>query len=221
MTQTIRVLLADDHAIVRDGIRSLLATEPGIEVVGEAADGHEAVAKAEDLRPDVFLMDLVMPGMDGLEAIRRIVARQPDARILVLTSFAGDDKVFPAIKAGAVGYLLKDCDADELVRAIRQVHDGQSWLHPRVARLLVQEVASSLSAPAAPQPDIPPPAEPLSARELQVLRLAAAGLSNRDIAECLIVTVGTVKSHLHNIYGKLGTRSRTQTLARARELGLL
>ena len=220
MTETIRVLLADDHAIVRDGIRSLLATEPGIQVVGEAADGQEAVAMAESLKPDVFVMDLVMPGMDGLEAIRRIVTQQPDARILVLTSFATDDKVFTAIKAGAVGYLLKDCDADELVQAIRQVYEGQSWLHPRIARLLVQEVASNHSAPGTAQPDAPPTVEALSARELQVLRLAAGGLSNREIAECLIVTVGTVKSHLHSIYGKLGVESRTQALVRARELGL-
>jgi NarL family two-component system response regulator LiaR len=126
----IRVLVADDHAIVRKGICALLATEPDIEVVGEAKDGREAIAGAERLRPDVILMDLVMPSMDGLEAIRRIVASQPEARVLVLTSFAGDDKVFPAVRAGALGYLLKDSGPEDLVQAIHQVYRGESSLHP-------------------------------------------------------------------------------------------
>jgi len=130
MTSPIRVLVADDHAIVRKGIRALLATEADIEVVGEAADGKEAVEKAERLHPDVILMDLVMPGMDGIEATRRITTRQPETRILVLTSFAEDEKVFPALKAGALGYLLKDAGPEELVRAIRQVYCGESSLHP-------------------------------------------------------------------------------------------
>jgi NarL family two-component system response regulator LiaR len=137
MTCSIRVLVADDHAIVRKGICALLATEPGIDIVGEAQDGQEAIRETQRLRPDVVLMDLVMPGMDGLEAIRHITALQPEVRILVLTSFAGDDKVFPAIRAGALGYLLKDSGPEELVQAIHQVYRGQSWLHPTIARKLL------------------------------------------------------------------------------------
>ena len=137
MTCSIRVLVADDHAIVRKGICALLATEPGIDIVGEAQDGQEAIRETQRLRPDVILMDLVMPGMDGLEAIRHIAVHQPEVRILVLTSFAGDDKVFPAIRAGALGYLLKDSDPEELVQAIHQVYHGQSWLHPTIARKLL------------------------------------------------------------------------------------
>jgi NarL family two-component system response regulator LiaR len=137
MTCLIRVLVTDDHAIVRKGICALLATEPGIDIVGEAQDGQEAIRETQRLRPDVILMDLVMPGVDGLEAIRHITAHQPEVRILVLTSFAGDDKVFPAIRAGALGYLLKDSGPEELVQAIHQVYRGQSWLHPTIARKLL------------------------------------------------------------------------------------
>jgi NarL family two-component system response regulator LiaR len=154
MTKMIRVLVVDDHAVVRQGIRALLATETDIEVVGEAENGREAVAEAEGLQPDVILMDLVMPEMDGIEAIGRITARQLEARILVLTSFAADDKVFPAIKAGALGYLLKDSSPEDLVAAIHQVHQGESSLHPTIARKLLQE----LSQP----PDKPPTLDPLT-----------------------------------------------------------
>jgi NarL family two-component system response regulator LiaR len=217
MTEAIRILLVDDHTIVRDGLRSLLATEPGIQVVGEAGDGHEAVAQAERLQPDVLLMDLVMPGLDGLEAIRRIIARQPQARILVLTSFAADDKVFPAIKAGAMGYLLKDCDAAELVQAIRQVYRGQSSLHPRIARLLLQEVAGQ--RPASP-PGRPSAVEPLTAREVEVLKWVARGKSNREIADGLVLAEGTVRTHVSNILGKLHLASRTQATLYALREGL-
>ncbi|OQY22650.1 MAG: hypothetical protein B6I34_05620 [Anaerolineaceae bacterium 4572_32.1] len=141
MSISIRVLITDDHAIVRKGIRALLATEPDIEVVGEAKDGREAIAKTRQLHPDVILMDLVMPGMNGLEAIRRITARRPGTRILVLTSFAGDDKVFPAIEAGALGYMLKDSSPEELVQAIRRVYRGQPLFHPTVARKLLQKIS--------------------------------------------------------------------------------
>jgi NarL family two-component system response regulator LiaR len=222
MTEAIRVLLVDDHAIVRDGIRSLLATEPDIRVVGEAGDGQEAIAEAQRLQPDVLLMDLVMPGLDGLEAIRRIVAQQPRARILVLTSFATDDKVFPAIKAGAMGYLLKDCDAEELVQAIRQVYQGQSSLHPRIARLVLQEVASGR-----PAPDAKPPGpartfavDPLTARELDVLKRVAQGKSNREIAGELVLAEGTVRTHVSNILSKLHLASRTQATLYALREGL-
>jgi NarL family two-component system response regulator LiaR len=142
-TNAIRVLVADDHAIVRKGICALLATEPEIQVVAEAQDGQEAIVAAHKAHPDVVLMDLVMPGMDGLEATRRITSDYPDIRVLVLTSFAGDDKVFPAIKAGALGYLLKDTGPEELIEAIQQVHRGESSLHPSIARKLLRELSES------------------------------------------------------------------------------
>jgi NarL family two-component system response regulator LiaR len=163
MSNRIRILVTDDHAIIRKGIRAMLEIVPDMEVVGEAADGQTGVAQAAALRPDVILMDLVMPEMDGIEAIRQIKVQQPEARILVLTSFAGDDKVFPAIKAGALGYHLKDSDPEELVQAIRQVHRGEASLHPMIARKLLQELARPLEQP--PTPD------PLTQRELEVLRL--------------------------------------------------
>ena len=212
MTKTIRVLIADDHAIVRKGIRALLATEADIEVVGEAADGKEAVEKAERLHPDVILMDLVMPGMDGIEATRRITTRQPETRILVLTSFAEDEKVFPALKAGALGYLLKDAGPEELVRAIRQVYCGESSLHPAIARKVLQE----LSRP----PERPPTPEPLTERELEVLRLIAKGKSNREIAEELVISEATVRTHVSNILGKLQLASRTQAALYALREGI-
>ncbi|HDH09945.1 MAG TPA: response regulator transcription factor [Chloroflexi bacterium] len=212
MAKSIRILIADDHAIVRKGIRALLATEADIEVVGEAADGKEAVEKAERLHPDVILMDLVMPGMDGIEATRRITTRQPEIRILVLTSFAEDEKVFPALKAGALGYLLKDAGPEELVRAIRQVYCGESSLHPAIARKVLQE----LSRP----PEQPPTPEPLTERELEVLRLIAKGKSNREIAEELVISEATVRTHVSNILGKLQLASRTQAALYALREGI-
>ena len=212
MTSAIRVLVADDHAIVRKGIRALLATEPDIEMVGEAENGQEAVTEAERLQPDVILMDLVMPEMDGIEAIRRITARQPEARILVLTSFAADDKVFPAIKAGALGYLLKDTDPEELVPAIRRVYRGESSLHPTIARKLLQE----LSQPSERRPT----PEPLTGREVEVLRLVARGRSNREIADQLVISEATVRTHVSNILGKLHLASRTQAVLYALQEGL-
>jgi len=212
MTSPIRVLIADDHAIVRKGVRALLATEADIEVVGEAADGKEAVEKAERLHPDVVLMDLVMPEMDGIEATRRITTRQPETRILVLTSFAEDEKVFPALKAGALGYLLKDAGPEELVRAIRQVYCGESSLHPAIARKVLQE----LSRP----PEQPPTPEPLTERELEVLRLIAKGKSNREIAEELVISEATVRTHVSNILGKLQLASRTQAALYALREGI-
>ena len=212
MTRTIRILVADDHVVVRQGIRALLATEPDIEVVGEAEDGREAVAETDRLQPDVILMDLVMPEMDGIEAIRRITAHQPEARILVLTSFAADDKVFPAIKAGALGYLLKDSGPEELVDAIHQVHRGESSLHPAVARKLLQE----LSHP----PKQPPTPEPLTEREVEVLRLVAQGRSNQEIAEELVISEATARTHVSNILRKLHLASRTQAALYALREGL-
>jgi NarL family two-component system response regulator LiaR len=212
MTSSIRVLVADDHAIVCKGIRALLATEPDIEVVGEAENGREAVTEAEKLQPDVILMDLVMPEMDGIEAICRITARQPEARILVLTSFAADDKVFPAIKAGALGYLLKDSSPEELVQAIHQVYRGESSLHPTVARKLLQE----LSRPS----ERPPTPEPLTGREVEVLRLVARGQSNQEIADQLVISEATVRTHVSNILSKLHLASRTQAALYALREGL-
>jgi NarL family two-component system response regulator LiaR len=212
MTSAIRVLVADDHAIVRKGIRALLATEPDIEVVGEAENGREAVTEVERLQPDVILMDLVMPEVDGIEAIRRITARQPEAHILVLTSFAADDKVFPAIKAGALGYLLKDSGPEELVQAIHQVYRGESSLHPTIARKLLQE----LSRPS----ERPPTPDPLTEREVEVLRLVARGQSNQEIADQLVISEATVRTHVSNILGKLHLASRTQAALYALREGL-
>jgi NarL family two-component system response regulator LiaR len=212
MTLPIRVLIADDHAILRKGIRALLSTEPDIEVVGETGDGLETVAQAQALRPDVILMDLVMPEVDGIEATRRITAEQPDVHILILTSFATDDKVFPAIKAGALGYILKDSGPTELVQAIHQVYRGQPSLAPSIALKMLQE----LSHP----PQQPPTPDPLSERELEVLRLLAQGKSNREIADQLVITELTVRTHVSNILGKLHLASRTQAALYALKEGL-
>jgi NarL family two-component system response regulator LiaR len=212
MSQNIRVLVADDHAIVRKGIRALLATEPGIQVVGEAQNGQQAVDRAAQMQPDVILMDLVMPEMDGIAATQHITARQPNTRILVLTSFATDDKIFPAIKAGALGYLLKDSGPNELVQAIHQVCRGESSLHPQVARKLLEEISE-------PQAQ-PPTIDPLTEREVQVLRLVAQGQSNRDIAEKLVISEATVRTHVSNILGKLHLASRTQAALYALREGL-
>jgi NarL family two-component system response regulator LiaR len=212
--ECIRVLVADDHAVVRKGIAAVLSTEPGIEVVGEAAEGAEAVAAARQLHPDVVLMDLMMPEMNGIEALRRILADQPGTRVLVLTSFATDDQVLPAIKAGALGYLLKDSGPDELVRAIRQVHRGESSLHPKVARQLVEHVAR----PAEPTPT--DAAEILTGRERDVLRLVARGLSNQQIAAELVLSEATVRVHVSNILSKLQLESRTQAALYALRQGL-
>ncbi|MFL5807192.1 MAG: response regulator [Roseiflexaceae bacterium] len=202
MSTSIRVVIADDHAIVRSGIRVLLATELDIEVVGEAADGHEALAAAEQLQPDVILMDLVMPELDGIEAIHQITVSRPEVRILVLTSFAGDQQVFPAIKAGALGYLLKDTGPEDLVRAIRQVHRGESSLHPQIARKVLREITRPTQRPPTP--------EPLTEREVTVLRLVARGLSNGQIAEQLGISEPTVRTHMSNILSKLHLATRIQ-----------
>jgi DNA-binding NarL/FixJ family response regulator len=210
----IRVLVADDHAVVRKGIAAVLSTEPGMEVVGEAAEGAEAVEAARQLQPDVVLIDLVMPNMSGIEALRLILAEQPRARVLVLTSFATDDQVLPAIKAGALGYLLKDSGPEELVRAIRQVHRGESSLHPRVARQLLEHVARP--AEAAPSDAL----AGLTNREVEVLRLVARGLSNQQIAAELVLSEATVRVHVSNILSKLQVESRTQAALYALRQGL-
>ena len=208
----IRVMIVDDHAIVRRGIRALLSEFGDLDVVAEAADGQEAVLRAGETQPDVIVMDLVMPGMDGIEATRQITSQQPESRILVLTSFAADNKVFPAIKAGAQGYLLKDSSPEDLVRAIRQVYRGEPALHPTIARKLLQEVAQPAN--------LKPTPEALTAREMEVLRLIAQGLSNQEIANALTVSEPTVRTHVGRILGKLHLASRTQAALYAVREGL-
>jgi two-component system, NarL family, response regulator LiaR len=212
MATPIRVLIADDHAIVRKGIRALFATEHDIRVVGEACNGEEAVAQAQALHPDVILMDLVMPGLDGIEATRRIASLQLPARILVLTSFAADDKVFPAIKAGALGYLLKDSGPKQLVEAVHQVYSGEPSLDPTIARKVLQELAQPSVHPRTP--------EPLTERELTVLKLIAQGKNNKEIAQALIISELTVRTHVSNILTKLHLASRTQAALYALREGI-
>jgi two-component system, NarL family, response regulator LiaR len=197
--EPISVLVVDDHPVVRQGLRTFLALQEGIELAGEAADGAEAVALAEELLPDVVLLDLVLPELDGIEAIRRIRALSPSTRVIVLTSYGEDEKIFPAIKAGAAGYLLKDLEPMELADAIRRVHRGEALLHPAVAARVVRELAE--------RPDEP---EPLTDRELQVLRLIAGGRANKAIALELGVSEKTVKTHVSNILAKLHLSDRTQ-----------
>jgi NarL family two-component system response regulator LiaR len=198
----IRVFIADDHPIVRRGIRDLLETESDLELIGEATNGRDAVSEAARLNPDVILMDLVMAPVDGIEATRQIKEQNPDSKILILTSFATDDKVFPAIKAGALGYLIKDTDPEDLVQAIHQVYQGQPTLHPTIA----QKVLAEISQPAERQP-IP---DPLTEREVEVLKLLAHGLTNQEIADRLVIGVTTVYSHVSNILSKLHLATRTQ-----------
>jgi NarL family two-component system response regulator LiaR len=212
MTTAIRILIADDHTIVRKGLRAVLRNMEDIEVVGEAATGWEAISEVNRLQPDVVLMDLVMPELDGIEAILRINAAQPHVRILVLTSFAGEDKVFPAIKAGALGYHLKDSSPDELVQAIRQVYRGESSLHPVIARKVLQELSRPSDRPLTP--------DPLTPREVEVLRLVAQGRDNREIAEALVISDTTVRTHVSNILNKLHLASRTQAALYALREGL-
>ncbi len=212
MSQPIRILLTDDHAIVRKGIRSLLMTEKDMQVVGEASNGAEAVAQAKELNPDVVLMDLVMPEMDGIEATRQITAQQPCPRVLVLTSFAADAKVFPAIKAGALGYLLKDTGPTELIQAIRQVYRGEPSLDPSIARKVLSEMMQPAKKPLT--------LDPLTERELEVLRLVAEGLSNKEIADQIHVSELTVRTHVGNILGKLHVANRTQAALYALQKGL-
>jgi NarL family two-component system response regulator LiaR len=212
MTDKIRILIADDHLIVRKGIESLLSTEDDIEVIGEVADGVEAVAQALELKPDVILMDLVMPEMDGIEATRQITASLPGTRVLVLTSFAADDKVFPALKAGALGYLLKDSGPDDLLEAIHRVQRGEPSLDPSVARKVLTEMISG--------PQKPLSADPLTERELEVLRLIARGCNNKEIAERLVIADITVRTHVSSILGKLHLASRTQAALYALKEGI-
>jgi two-component system, NarL family, response regulator LiaR len=209
----IRVLLVDDHAVVRKGLRALLDRESGIQVAGEAEDGEQAVRNADRLRPDVVLMDLEMPVVGGVEATRRIVETRADTKVVVLTSHASDEDVFPALKAGAVGYLLKHSAPEDVLQAIRQAYRGETVLHPAIARMVLQELHRPSGAKQ------PATTDPLSDRELEVLRLIARGLSNQDIANTLVVGEATVRSHVSSILRKLQLASRTQAALYALRAG--
>lgn len=213
----IRVLIVDDHAIVRDGMSALLEGKRGLTVAGQAVDGADAVQKARDLSPDVILMDLKMPKMSGLDAIRAIKAENPEARILVLTSYAEDEQVFAAIQGGALGYLLKDSSITELVEAIRCVYRGEASLHPAVARKLILGInrptgKSAHANHSGESPASDPNAAGLTEREVEVLKRVAKGLTNADIAAELCVGEGTVRFHVSNILAKLGLENRTQAV---------
>lgn len=207
MTQPIRVLIADDHELLRKGLRAMLDTKPDMEVVGEAVDGDEAVAKARSLRPDVILLDLAMPRKDGLAAIREIRAEDPAARILVLTSFSDDDRILAALKSGAKGYLVKDSSPQELLQAISAVHRGESSLSPSIALKVIGLLGRAADTP---RTDAAHAGETLTARELEVLKLVARGLSNQEIAGQLGLSQRTVGNHISTALEKLHVANRTQ-----------
>jgi DNA-binding NarL/FixJ family response regulator len=214
----IRVLLVHDQPLFREGVHTLLSLQPDLEVVGEAGNGEEALRLAARLRPDVVLMDLQMPVLDGVEATRRLRLTQPDCRVIALTTFDDDEYVFEGLRAGAIGYLLKDTPSIKLLEAIRAAARGESFLQPSIAAKVVAEFSRLADqAPTRPQPL----AEPLSERENDILRLVVTGASNREIAAVLVITEGTVKNHLTNILAKLGVRDRTQAALKAKELGLV
>jgi DNA-binding NarL/FixJ family response regulator len=215
----VRVLLADDQALFREALATLLDVRPEIEVVGEAGDGDEALRRSALLQPDVVLMDLHMPVLDGIAATRRLRIEQPGVRVLALTTFDDDEAVFAALRAGAVGYLLKDVSGDRLVEAVQAATRGESVLQPSVAAKLVARVARLPEDEPRTRPQ--PLPVPLSDRELEVVRLLAAGSSNREIAAALFLAEGTVKNHVTNLLAKLGARDRTQAALRARALELL
>ena len=215
--QPIRILIADDHPLFRDGMHGLLDAMPDTEVVGEAATGAEVVALAASLQPDVILMDIKMPGQNGIAATREILARHPQIGILVVTMFEDDDSVFAAMRAGARGYLLKAASHEEILRAIRSVSNGEAIFGPGIARRLIGFFAgSSAAAPATPPRAFPE----LSDREHAILRLIAQGRSNHEIADALALSVKTVQNHVSNIFGKLQVADRAQAVIRAREAGL-
>ena len=209
----IRLVIADDQRVVRDGLAMIVGLIDGVEIVGTAANGIETVELAREARPDLVLMDLRMPELDGAEATRRIRGERPETQVLVLTTYADDDSLFPALQAGARGYLTKDASAEEIEQAIRSVAAGRTHLDPAVQRRLVDAVVSS-SAPAAAPPD------DLTAREVEILRLIATGLSNGEIAAALVVSGATVKTHVNHIFAKTGARDRAQAVRYAYEHGL-
>ncbi len=215
----LRLKLVDDQSLFREALRTLLALQPDFAIVAEAADGERAVALARAHQPDVILMDLRMPVMNGVEATRRVLAAVPATRVVVLTTFEEDEEIFEALRAGAVGYLLKACSAEKLCEAVRAAAKGTSVLEPSVAAKMMAEL-NRLSAREGRKVALPP-ADPLSERELGVLRLLAEGCSNKEIGARLNITEGTVKNHMTNVLGKLGALDRTQAALKARELGLI
>jgi RNA polymerase sigma factor (sigma-70 family) len=214
----IRVLLADDQALFREGLRTLLSVQSDLEVVGEAANGQRAVELAGTLRADVVLMDLRMPVLDGAAATRQIRAAHPDCRVIALTTFDDDEDVFNALRAGAVGYLLKDAPSEKLVEAIRLTARGESFLQPSIAAKVVAEFSRMSSSQ---RNDLARVVDELSDREREVLRHLAHGKSNKEIARALHIAEGTVKNHMTNVLGKLGVQDRTQAALKAVELGIL
>jgi len=217
----IRVLVADDHPVVREGLSAIVDVEDDIVVVGQAWDGEEALRQARQLRPDVVLMDLKMPNMDGVAAIERIRAELPDTRVLVLTTYADEEYIMAGIRAGARGYLLKDASPDELVRAIRVVARGESLLQPTVAARVLDKFSELMTAGETPSASKPTPDTLLTAREREVLRLLAGGARTRDIAEILFISERTVKNHIASAMQKLDAKTRAEAVAKAIQMGLL
>src|SRR5436309_1618558 len=218
MSTPIRILIVDDQALFREGLHTLLSVQPDLQVVGEARHGEEALRLAAVLNPDIILMDLHMPILDGVAATRRLQSEHPAIKVIVLTTFDDDEDVFEGLRAGAVGYLLKDVSSEKLVEAIRAVARGESFLQPSIAGKVIAEFARLSPHPSSKTQAL---VEPLSERELDILRLLSQGASNKEIASCLIITVGTVKNHVTNILAKLGVRDRTQAVLKAKELGII
>jgi DNA-binding NarL/FixJ family response regulator len=214
-----RVVVADDQTVVREGIVMLLGLLPGIEVVGAAGDGYEAVALVAELAPDVVLMDLRMPRCDGVEATRRIRAEHPGTQVVVLTTYADDESLFPALRAGARGYLTKDAGGDEIVRAVESVLSGDAGLSPSIQRRLLERLSEPTAAPA-PDALVEPP-DGLTTRETEVLLLIAEGLTNQEIARKLHVSTATVKTHINNLFAKTGLKDRAQAVRYAFGKGLV
>ncbi|WP_311259633.1 response regulator transcription factor [Microbacterium sp. WCS2018Hpa-9] len=222
MTDPIRLLLVDDQALIRVGFRMVLDAEADMVVVGEAADGHDAIFQAAELRPDLVLMDIRMPGLDGIAATEAIVREHPQTRVLVLTTFDLDEYAFGAIRAGASGFLLKDAQRHEMIAAIRAIHRGDAALSPRITRMLLEHVTPTLGATPAPQtPGIDDVTEQLTDRERDVFVEIARGLTNAEIAQALFVSESTVKTHVGRILSKLGSRDRIHLVILAHRLGLV
>jgi len=211
MSEAIRVLLVEDQTLMRQGLRTILDLEPGLEVVGEAVDGEQGIHAALDLRPDVVLMDVQMPGTNGIEAVQAICAVWPEARIVILTTFGRDEYVYQGVRAGAVGFLLKDIPADDLIRTVRSVHAGEVFIQPEIASRMLRDLLAPQSTPT----------EPLTEREREVVVLLSQGRSNREIAARLVLAEGTVKNHVSNILSKLQAENRTQAANIARRYGLV
>jgi len=214
----ITILLVDDQPLFREGLRTLLSVQPDLKVVGEAGDGEEAIKLCRTLKPAVVLMDLQMPVLDGVEATRRLHHEQPDSRVIVLTTFDDDEMVFDGLRAGALGYLLKDAPSEKLAEAIRAAARGESFLQPSIAAKVVAEFARLTTKRSPPAQTL---IEPLSDREQEILALIATGATNREIGNQLFLAEGTVKNHVTNVLGKLGVRDRTQAALKAREMGLI